>query len=449
MKYYIETYGCQMNEHDSEFLAGLLEQEGYQVARTLEEADVILLNTCCVRETAEERILGRAGQLKAYKTRKPDLVLGICGCMAQEEDSVERIKQRAPHVDLVFGTHNLHTLPDLLARVRDEEGMVVDVWRSEGAVIEHLPARREDDFRAWVTIIYGCNNYCSYCVVPYVRGRERSRQPEDVLQEVRGLAAAGFREVTLLGQNVNSYGKDLGGSYGFDDLLRDIDQVGIDRIRYMTSHPKDFGQEIIDAIAASRHVCEHFHLPVQAGSNEVLRRMNRGYTREAYIDLIERVRRAVPGASVTTDIIVGFPGETDADFEDTLDLVKRVRFDNAYTFIYSPRRGTPAARWQDPTPPDVKKERLQRLMDLQYSISLEKNRELVGSRVEVLVEGPSKKDPKILSSRTRTAKLVLFPGPATLKGHFALVEVTGAHTWTLEGRLAEARSAQPLLTGKG
>lgn len=437
MKYFVETYGCQMNERDSETLAGLLEDHGLEPAEAIEHADLILLNTCCVRETAEERIFGRTGQLKKLKYKNPDLILGICGCMAQEEETIRRIRQRMPHVDLVFGTHNLHTLPDLLDRARAEDEMVVDVWRSEGAVVEHLPARRAAGVSAWVTIIYGCDHFCSYCIVPYVRGRERSRQPEEILAEVEGLAGDGFLEVTLLGQNVNSYGKDLEDSYGFAGLLRAVDRVpGIERIRFMTSHPMDFHQGIIDAVAGSRHVCEHFHLPVQAGSDDVLRRMNRRYTRDSYLDLIGRVRAAVPEASITTDIIVGFPGETEEDFALTLDLVERARFDNAYTFVYSPRSGTPAARWEDPTPPEVKKERLQRLMDLQYAIGLEQNRRLVGSQVEVLVEGPSKKDPGVLSSRTRTNKLVLFPGSEALRGRLLTVEITDAHTWTLSGRLA-------------
>lgn len=437
MKYKIETYGCQMNLHDSEILAGQLERLGFREAGDLEDADLVLLNTCTVRETAAEKVMSEIGRLKTLKMKNPDVLIGVCGCMAQEEARVRQIKTRFPYVDLVFGTHNLHRLPELVERARREEEMVVDVWQSAGEVVEDLPAKRAEGVRAWVTIIHGCDKFCTYCIVPHTRGRERSRRPEDVIAEVERLAAEGFKEITLLGQNVSSYGKDLGTGYTFKDLLLDLDRTpGIRWLRYMTSHPRDFPRDLVDAIAASEKVCEHFHLPVQAGSDRILRRMNRRYTKEQYLDLIRYIKERVPGASITTDVIVGFPGETEEDFRETLDVVRRAEYDNAFMFVYSPRTGTPAARWADPIPEGEKKERLQRLMDLQYAISLERNRAQVGKRCEVLVEGPSKKNPDVYSARTRTNKLVLIPRRDGLEGRFAEVEITGAHTWTLEGRLA-------------
>lgn len=439
VRYKIQTYGCQMNEHDSEILAGQLEQLGYSEAPVLEEADLILLNTCTVRETAAQKALGELGRLKTLKVLHPDLMIGVCGCMAQEEERVNGIKRAYPYVDLVFGTHNLHRLPELVERARQEEAMVVDVWQAAGEVVEDLPMKRAEGVKAWVTVIHGCDKHCTYCIVPFTRGRERSRQPADVIAEVEALGRQGFREVTLLGQNVNSYGKDLAQGYVFADLLADLDKVeGIRWIRYMTSHPRDFSRRLVDVIADAGKICEHFHLPVQAGSDEVLRRMNRRYTREQYLDLIRYVRDRVPAASITTDIIVGFPGETDEDFRHTLEMVEEAEFDNAFMFVYSPRAGTPAARWQDPVPLPEKKERLQRLMDLQYAISLKKNQAMVGRRYEVLVDGPSKKDPGVWSGRTRGNKLVLIPaepGGDDLTGSFAQVEVTEARTWTLDGKL--------------
>ncbi len=436
MRYKIETFGCQMNVHDSEILAGQLEEMGYSEAERLEDADIILLNTCTVRETAAARIMGEIGRLRTLKAAKPELLIGVCGCMAQEEERVAQIKRQFPHVDLVFGTHNIHKLPELIARAQESDEMVVDVWKSAGEVVENLPVRRAEGVKAWVTIIYGCDKYCTYCIVPHTRGRERSRHPEDVIAEVRRLGEQGYKEITLLGQNVNSYGKDLGSGYTFKDLLRDLDAVpGIRWIRFMTSHPRDFTRELVDTIARSEKVCEHIHLPVQAGADRVLRRMNRRYTQAEYLELVDYIKQRIPGVSLTTDIIVGFPGETEEDFAETLNLVRQVEFDNAFMFVYSPRSGTPAARWHDPVPMAEKKARLQRLMELQYAISLRKNRALVGRRLEVLVEGPSKKDPAVYSARTRTNKLVLIPGAAGLEGRFVTVEIARAQTWTLEGSL--------------
>lgn len=434
----VRTWGCQMNEADSEALAGQLHQLGYEAAASEDRADLILLNTCAVRGTAAEHALGEVGRLKRVKTERPDLLLGVCGCLTQMPETVEYLRAHAPHVDLVFGTHNLHELPALLHRAYTAEGMTVDVWDQAPETVEHLPLRRAPGVKAWVNVIYGCDKYCTYCIVPTTRGRERSRRPGDVLAEVEHLAALGYREVTLLGQNVNSYGHDLAGGYDFADLLRDVAAVpGIRWIRYTTSHPRDFTPKLVETIAATPKVCEHFHLPVQSGSDAVLRWMNRGYTRASYLRLIDHIRRAVPHATLTTDIIVGFPRETEDDFRQTLSLVEEVGFDNAFTFQYSPRAGTPAARWQDPVPAAVKKERLDRLNELQYAISRRRNEALVGRTLEVLIEGPSRKDAEVFTARTRGNRLVLVPAVSGAAQRFGRVRITGAQTWTLHGEVVD------------
>lgn len=438
-KYFVQTFGCQMNEHDSEVIAGILEDRGYVPASTVEEADLVIFNTCCVRENPERKVYGRVADLKRLKRANPDLIIGICGCMVQQDGEAERIASKLPHVDLVFGTMNLHRLPELLDKV--EAGQrVVEVWDEEGGIVEHLPMRRADAVSAWVTIMYGCNNFCTYCIVPYVRGRERSRRFEDIVDEVRSLGRAGYREVVLLGQNVNSYGHDLEDGRDFADLLRALDGTpGIYRIRYTTSHPRDFSQKLIDTIADCRTVCEHFHLPLQAGSDRVLSRMNRGYTRAQYTDLVRRIREAVPGCSITTDLIVGFPGETEEDFLETLEVVREVRFDSAFTFVFSPRRGTAAARMDDQVPEDVKSDRIQRLIKVQDAITLEINKALAGKIVEVLVEGESKTNPSMLAGRTRTNKLVIFPrDDRARKGTLVKVRITEPHAWTQMGEVVDA-----------
>ncbi|MGB9660573.1 MAG: tRNA (N6-isopentenyl adenosine(37)-C2)-methylthiotransferase MiaB [Moorellaceae bacterium] len=435
-RYWIKVYGCQMNERDAEIIAGLLEKEGYREAPSLEQADIILLHTCCVREKAENKVYGLLGHLARLKSKNPGLVIAVGGCMTQQPGAAEKMRERAPYVDLIYGTHNIHELPRLLEQVEILNRPVAEIWEEEGEIVEGLPVKRTGGVKALVTISYGCNNFCSYCIVPYVRGRERSRRPEDIMREIKSLVAEGVLEVMLLGQNVNSYGRDLEGRMSFGKLLEMVNGIeGLRRIRYMTSHPRDFTQELIETLSRLDKVCEHVHLPVQAGSNKVLRLMNRGYTREEYLALVDNLRQHIPGVSLTTDIIVGFPGETEEDFADTLDLVERVQFDNAFTFMYSPRRGTTAATLPGQVPVEIKKERLRRLMELQYRISREKNEALVGQEVEVLVEGLSENDATKLCGRTRTNKLVIFSGPESIIGKFVSVKITVAQTWLLKGEV--------------
>jgi tRNA-2-methylthio-N6-dimethylallyladenosine synthase len=434
-KYHIKTYGCQMNEHDTEIMAGMLEEMGYTSTANHDDADFILFNTCAVREGAESKVFGEIGRLKPLKNRNPELILGLCGCMAQEEVVQKLVEKTYPWVDMVFGTHNLHQLPELLDRARNSQETIFEVWEKAGDVVENLPKMRKDGIRAWVNIQYGCNKFCTYCIVPYTRGRERSRLLQDVVGEVKELAAQGYKEITLLGQNVNDYGIDLK-AYDFADLLAACNEVeGIERIRFTTSNPWNFTDKLIETIARSNKVSPHIHLPVQSGDNTILRRMNRGYTREFYLDLVGRIRTAMPNVSLTTDIIVGFPGETEEQFEETLALIEQVRFDGAYTFIYSPRAGTPATRFREQVSDADKKSRLQRLMDVQNEISRENNDLLKEQLVEVLVEGESKTNSQVLQGRTGTNKLVLFNGPAALKGQVVQVRVTEPQTWLLKGEL--------------
>lgn len=427
--YHITTYGCQMNEHDTEVIKGILEQMGYQPIEDRKLADVILLNTCAIRENAEDKVFGELGHLKHLKLQRPDLILGVCGCMSQEESVVARIMQRHGFVDLVFGTHNVHRLPYLLQEALFGKEMVVEVWSKEGDIIENLPKKREG-MRGWVNIMYGCDKFCTYCIVPYTRGKERSRRPEDVIAEVRELARQGYQEITLLGQNVNAYGKDFEDrQYRFGDLMAAMSQIELPRIRFTTSHPRDFDDHLIEVLATGGNLVEHIHLPVQSGSTEVLKRMNRKYTRDAYLALVAKIKHAIPGAVLTTDVIVGFPGETDEQFEETLSLLKQVGFASAYTFIYSPREGTPAAGMDDDIPEDVKKARLSRLNRVVGELSLQHNMRMMGQTVEVLIEGRSKNNPDVLAGRTRTNKLVHVEGPASWIGQFVEARVTEAQTW--------------------
>lgn len=432
--YLIQTYGCQMNVHDSETIAGILEQMGYSPTTEENVADIILLNTCAIRENAEDKVFGGLGRLKHLKREKPDLILGVCGCMSQEESVVNRILQSHQHVDLIFGTHNIHRLPYLLQNALYSKEMVVEVWSKEGDIVENMPKSRQDGLRAWVNIMYGCDKFCTYCIVPYTRGKERSRRPEDVLNEIRELARKGYQEVTLLGQNVNAYGKDFTDlDYRFGDLMNDVHKIGIPRVRFTTSHPRDFDDHLIEVLAKGGNLVEHIHLPVQSGSSEILKLMARKYDRESYLDLVARIRKAIPQVVLTTDIIVGFPNETEEQFQETLSLVKEVEFDSAFTFIYSPREGTPAAKMKDNVSLEVKKDRLQRLNEVINEISRKKNEALRGKIVEVLVEGESKKDSEVLAGRTRTNKLVHFRGPKHLIGQFVQVRIDEPQTWTLKG----------------
>jgi tRNA-2-methylthio-N6-dimethylallyladenosine synthase len=445
-RFLIKTFGCQMNEHDTEMMAGILLSMGYEVASTTTEADFILFNTCAVREHAEDKVFSEIGRLRPLKAKNPELLLGLCGCMAQEQGVQKLVLERFPWVDVVFGTHNIHRLPQLVTAARQSQETVMEVWDRAAETVEDIPKSRKEHIRAWVNIQYGCNKFCTYCVVPYTRGAERSRLPEDIVDEVRQLAADGVKEITLLGQNVNDYGVDLG-TVNFAKLLRAVNEVqGIERIRFTTSNPWNFTDELIAAIADCHRVAEHVHLPVQSGSNDILKRMNRTHTRAYYLQLVDKIRAAIPGVSLTTDIIVGFPGETDAQFEETLQLVEQVRFDNAYTFIYSPRENTPAAQFADDVTFDEKKQRLKRLNELQYAISLENNNHHLGEVIEVLVEGQSKTNPDVLAGRTRTNKLTLFPGSTNLGGKLVQVRVDQPMTWTLKGTLLESET-QPVATG--
>ena len=433
--YNIRTYGCQMNSHDSETMAGILEKLGYKATIEEKEADIILFNTCAIRENAEDKVFGELGRLKHLKLEKPDLILGVAGCMSQEENVVNKILRSYQHVDLIFGTHNLHRLPQLLKDAMFNKEKIIEVWSKEGDVVEHLPKTRSDGLKAWVNIMYGCDKFCTYCIVPYTRGKERSRRPEDIITEVEELAELGYKEITLLGQNVNAYGKDLHDNYGFGHLLDDIRKIAIPRIRFSTSHPKDFDDYLISVLAKKGSLVEHIHLPFQSGNSQILKSMARKYTREQYLELVNKIKKAIPDVVLTTDIIVGFPNETAEQFADTLSLVEEVGFDSAFTFIYSPREGTPAAAMEDNIDIDVKKERLQRLMAVQNRISREKNERLRGEVFEVLVEGESKNNPEVLSGRTRTNKLINFYGDKSLIGKLIMVKVTEPKTWTLSGEI--------------
>lgn len=430
----IITYGCQMNENDSERLSGQFIALGCAPAECLEEADYILVNTCCVRESAENKIYGKIGELKRLKRGNPNLIIGVVGCMAQKDG--ESILKKAPHVDFVMGTNQTHELARVIEETEQAGGKIVRLVSGGEPIPDEARAARKSSLSAWIPIMYGCDNFCAYCIVPYVRGREVSRSLEDVVKEAQEVAAEGFKEITLLGQNVNSYGKGADGA-DFADLLRAVDQVdGIERVRYMTSHPRDFNDKAIEAIKAGRHICEHFHLPVQYGSDRVLKAMNRGYTTADYRILAQKIRAAIPNASITTDLIVGFPGETEADFQETLDFLKEIRYDAAYTFLYSKRSGTPAADMPGQVPTEVKKARLQKLMELQNEISLQINRNLEGQTLEVMAEGESRTDKTVYSGRTRTNKIVLWKKRGGEKpGQLLQVKISRAQTWVLKGDL--------------
>jgi tRNA-2-methylthio-N6-dimethylallyladenosine synthase len=437
-KFYIRTFGCQMNEHDTEVMAGIFLGLGYEPTDSVEDANVILLNTCAIRENAENKVFGELGHLKHLKREKPDLLLGVCGCMSQEESVVNKILKTYNQVDMIFGTHNIHRLPHILQEAYMSKEMVVEVWSKEGDVIENLPKVRKGNIKAWVNIMYGCDKFCTYCIVPYTRGKERSRRPEDIIQEVRQLAAQGYQEITLLGQNVNAYGKDLADmKYGLGDLMDEIRKIDIPRIRFTTSHPRDFDDHLIEVLAKGGNLMDHIHLPVQSGSTDVLKIMARKYTREEYLELVRKIKAAIPNVTLTTDIIVGYPNETDEQFEETMSLVREVAYESAYTFIYSPREGTPAAKMQDNIPMEVKKERLQRLNALVNEQSAQSMKKYQDQIVEVLVEGESKNNPDVLAGYTSKLKLVNFVGPKTAIGKIVKVRITDAKTWSLNGEMVE------------
>lgn len=433
MKYYIHTYGCQMNIHDSEKIAGILRDMGYDECNSPEEADVVVFNTCCIRETAEKKIYGHIGQMKKLKRKKPNLIVAVCGCMSQQEGASEHIRQSYPFVDVVLGTGNLNMLRQGIENAGRQRLFNTDFCCVRE---EDFPQYRTSYPNAWVNINYGCNNFCTYCIVPYVRGRERSRRPEDILAEVKGLLSDGYKEITLLGQNVNSYGKDIEGA-SFASLLREIGKLpGKFRLRFMTSHPKDLTQDIIDAVAEHKNICNNVHLPVQSGSSRILKAMNRRYDRESYLALVERIKECIPDVGITTDIMVGFPGETEEDFCDTLDLVRKAQFSSAYCFVYSPRKGTPASLM--PQIDDaVKKDRITRLLACQNEVTKRISKTMVGKRYEVLVEGNNFRYKDTMCGRTESGRLVNFKCDSSLVGKFVTVKIERASSATLWGVVTE------------
>lgn len=430
------TYGCQMNEEDSEKLSGMLKNLGYSKADVRNEASIIIFNTCCVRENAENKVYGNLGELKQLKKANPELVIAICGCMMQQEGMADKILKKYPYVDIIFGTHNSYKFPEYLNKVKTEGVQIKEILDKETEIIEGIPVDRESSIKAFVTIMYGCNNFCTYCVVPYVRGRERSRKPEDIENEIKNLVENGYKEITLIGQNVNSYGVGLENKIDFAALLRRVNKIeGIERIRFMSSHPKDLNEEVIKAIKECENVCEQIHLPVQSGSDKLLKDMNRHYTIDRYKELVEIVRREIPECSITTDFIVGFPGETEEDFSNTIDLVKEAKFDSAFMFIYSRRNNTPADKMENQVLDDVKHERFNRLVEAVNSNVISGNKFYEGKVVEVLVEGKSKNDESKFIGRTRNGRLVNFNGDESLIGQLVNVKINRAQPFSLVGEI--------------
>lgn len=433
--YHILTYGCQMNEHDSEKISGMLTSIGYEETNDDKKADLVIFNTCLIRENAELRVFGKLGEVKGLKRKAPDMLVAVCGCMMQKQEIREKVLKKFSFVDIIFGTNTIHELPMLIYNAEINKRKSVGIIDNTESIYENMPKQRKFKHKALVNITYGCNNFCTYCVVPYVRGREKSREPNEIIQEIRALAEDGCKEVTLLGQNVNSYGSNSENKFTFAELLYEINKIdGIERIRFMTSHPKDLTDDLIKAIKECDKVCKHVHLPVQAGSNEVLRRMNRKYTKEHYLNLVEKLKKAVPDIAITTDIIVGFPGETEEDFLETIDIVKRVQYDSAFTFLYSVREGTKAATMEDQVPVDVKHERFDRLLDVLYPIVLCKNEQCIGKVFPVLVE--SAENGK-LTGRTEHFRLVHFKGSSELIGEIVNVRITNVKTFHTEGIIVE------------
>ena len=434
LKAYVLTFGCQQNEADSEKLAGMAEKMGYLVVDKPDEADLIVVNTCAIREHAEQKALSTVGQFKHLKNKNPELVIAVCGCMVAQEHRQNDIKFRYPYVNFIFGTTSLHKFPELLYKNLTERKLLYYNEEAARTIAEGIPIKRNSDYRAWVSVMYGCNNFCSYCIVPYVRGRERSRRPDDIYSEVKGLVEAGYKDITLLGQNVNSYGKDGDFDCDFADLLDRLASIEGDYVlHFMTSHPKDATHKLIDVMSKHERIAKHFHLPMQSGSDDVLRRMNRRYDTERYYGIVEYIREKMPECVITSDIIVGFPGETEEDFEGTLNMLRKVRFDMLYSFIYSPRKGTPAAEMEDQIPREVQNARFDRLLALQNEIALEKNLPMVDKTVKVLCDGESKTNSDVYSGRTEGNKIVFFEGAPSDKGKLVSVKIERAEAFALYG----------------
>ena len=434
--YHIKTYGCQMNEHDSENIKAMLEELGFTYNEDYQTSDLVLLNTCSIRENAHNKAFGMLGRLKHLKEENPNLIVGLCGCMAQEEGVINEILTKYKWINFVFGTHNLYRLPYILKEVIDKNEREIEVFSKEGNIVEGIPVKRDSKYKAYVNIIYGCDKFCTYCIVPFTRGKQRSRLKEDIVHEVEELVKDGYQEVTLLGQNVNAYGKDLSLGYGMEELLEEVSQTGIPRIRFVTSHPWDFTDGMIDVIANYKNIMPAIHLPVQSGSSRILKLMGRRYTKDEYLTLFHKIKERIPNVSISTDIIVGFPGETEEDFKETLDLVRKCKFDNAFTFIYSPRENTAAARLKDEVTLMEKERRLHELNEVVNTYFKENNDKLVGTTVPVLTEGVSEKK-GILFGYTDTNKLINFEGDSSYIGKIVNVKVTSAKTWSLDGEIDE------------
>lgn len=432
-KYFLKTYGCQMNVHDSEEISARLESLGLSKTDTLEEADVAILNTCAIRENAHDKVFGFLGRCKHLKKDKPGLIVGVCGCMAQEENVVNEIMKKHPYIDIVFGTHNINDLQNLI--INHNQKQEIDVYSYEGNVYENISYKRDSKVKAWVNIMYGCDKFCTYCIVPYTRGKQRSRKSEDILNEIKNLKEQGYLEVTLLGQNVNAYGKDLKNEISFAELLEQVSLIGIPRIRFVTSHPWDFTDKMIDIIAKYDNIMPYIHLPLQSGSTKILKLMGRRYTKEEYLKLFNNIKNKIPNVAVTTDIIVGFPNETDEDFNETLDVVNKCQYDGAFTFIYSPREGTPAAKIKDSIPMDIKEKRLHELNEIVNSYSLMNNKKYLNKEVKVLVEGISEKNKDKVYGYTETMKLVNIVGSKELIGKIINVKITEAKSFSLDGEV--------------
>ncbi|MDD3048616.1 MAG: tRNA (N6-isopentenyl adenosine(37)-C2)-methylthiotransferase MiaB [Bacilli bacterium] len=440
-KYYLRTYGCQMNVHDSEAISAMLEDMSYTKTDNYEEADLILLNTCAIRENVHNKVFGMLGRIKHLKETKSNIIVGICGCMTQEEIVVDKILNKYKWLDFVFGTHNIHKLPEVLNNSLIKNKLEIDVWSKEGDIIENIPIKRENKYKAWVNIMYGCDKFCTYCIVPYTRGKERSRRPSDIIDEVNKLIKEGYLEITLLGQNVNAYGKDFTDiDYKMEDLLNDVSKTNIKRINFMTSHPWDFTDKMIEVMKNNSNIMRYLHLPVQSGSNKILKLMGRRYTKENYLTLFNKIKKAIPDIAITTDIIVGFPGETEEDFKETIDIVNACKFDIAYTFIYSPRVGTPAAKMFDNISLDIKNKRLAVLNNLINNYSFETNKSYINKILPILIEGYSDKDKNTLMGYTNTSKLVNIKGSSSYIGRIVNVKITDAKTWSLNGEIADEKS---------